>query len=748
MIRSCVPVLLCHSSPFPFSLAAFLLCVVPLGAQGVDRGWITVTNERGAFSVTMPRDTQSATVRSPKGRGDSVELFMTTASLPDRSQFAVVYNDPVADNVILDEEASLSTMRKRLISAMSGGVLRSTPIIHEGYPGSEIVMAVGENARVYCRAFQRGDRTYGLVARVGTHPTDSVAAMRMLGSLHFLPFRKATWRPFSSRPLRFTASFPSSPIEAERSSMVGDGSSSPWRTFGATYARDPGSGLLYTVMAGRFNISFHADDTASLFDALTQRFLRTDDAIVEKKDLRVDGFASREIIARHAADHTLRRLRMVLHGEDFFVLSLVAPPEESRSDAANGFFDSFHPTGPVIPIDLFSSVLPPVLAAIDGRDPATAASARAELERMRLGRRDNPTIYAVLQHPRGDDTLGPRGVRGLLIRALSYAPDSATIGFLDRLLPTLPARGGLRAATITYIAWIGTAEALDTAAELLARYRGDLEGREIDPFLTLRDHPEKGARVLPRFFPLLDVPEVRSSVLSLAESLLRAPNGATAIAPAIPAFAAGMHAAIARRGAGVDSAMSVDALAGIIALAGTMPPSDSIDAVLRAAAREGERSLRREATLALARRKASIPAEALETLAADPRQALLLFEGLASLGRPDLFPTRFRDQRVIGTSKAVVELEKSGAFVDSIAVVEVRELTYDNAPHRFLLLRYRIAGRAAWLPAVVGPFPLTATNLDPGAAELWTDPAPFAADQAAGYFQSALGWLGARRSVR
>lgn len=675
----------------------------PASADGT--GLATIRQRQGAYSVVMPADTHSSVIRAAEASGDSMSIYILSATDTEGDEYAITYNNLGSDQVVTDDSLYLAGRLEAIVTSVKGSVIREAPTSYGGYPARDIVLAKGEE-RTLVRSVLRGTRAYVIMASFSPDKgTDR--AEKFLSSLTFLPAEEGVWSTFSADTLPFTVSLPGAALGGVRDTVKLGGQLAERSHF---IARDESSGAVFLLGYGKIPRNYRADDTATLLQDIGGAAIAKLDSIAPRRIFRRDGDPVGEIIGKGARQNAGFRIRCIQHGDAFFILIMMGDMPDLDSPLGNRFFDSFHATRPAVHAELFGSRLPEILAEIDSRDSARAAAANEELHAGDFGRRDLPTAYAKLPHQRADDTLGSEGVRVALLQILIAHPDSATVPFLAGLFQKSSSEDPLHAGFLKALELVGSTEALDSVASILHRYPTT---ETIFPHGDLLDDVglDSVRPVLPRLLDLLDIPSKRIIVLGMVTKLLSDSGGHAALEASLPAIRnATVALAAAARPDTATEEERVPREAIIVKLAWLLPEERRLDPYLRWAVDSTAMPVAFIAALSLEKRGVEVSDAVLERICAHPYLRLAVYRGLKTMDRSNRFPARYRSQKSLAEGMLISHLSDGDVEVDSTDFVAERVLTVGGEQGRYFLFRARIDD--AWRAGVIGPYPMDISILD------------------------------------
>ncbi len=296
------------------------------------------------------------------------------------------------------------------------------------------------------------------------------------------------------------------------------------------------------------------------------------------------------------------------------------------------------------------------------------------------------------------------GVRvTLLMRVWPYRGSVVEEAVRD-VYPALSGDNNAMQAALRLLAEQPTGSALHLLLDLLRRPQ-TAGARLISIFVSLRRHPFV-TELYPDILEWQPRPPQRLAVLELTLALLRdrrlAPHDVACLAPwCIQALDEVLTSAT-----GQDDARHL--AEGSADLLGFMPqPSGLLS--LQKALWFGHPRLRAFAALALIRQGQTPGDSFVMGLASDPNVRARFYEGLADMGRTDLFPERWATQDALAESAMVEWLchpSELGGPPEEIETILKHTVDISDEGFVFYLMRFRTGGQAAtdWMVGLTGPY--------------------------------------------
>ena len=643
--------------------------------------WIRHEDPAGAIAIEIPGEPVAMPPRRgiDGARSHGSFLFDVTHGIT----YLISYFDLPAEQRTRNDDEMLKSFVDRLVGE------RTTLVSSKLYDATSrrFLLRTSSDRMINGRIVIRGERYYMLMAEGDWSLAGSPDIDRFLRSLTLLDYLPSTLRTVSSDTLQVEARLPSElalTIDTTRYPID--------RVVTYGVAVDTASGYNYIIERNAFSRFYRTASPESLFDEAIESMLNSGDSVYKRTEMRQGEDPAVELEVVAAGWESIRRIRLVQHGDYLYRIFLQMPRDLAYSPRSDEFLSSVRPTS-AREGDLFSSKLGRIVAAIEGPDSTLRKEATRVLRTMTLDATERQTIYQLLEHPRADDGAEEESFRYQLLYALSRNIDSTGIPALRAIYPTLDTlpihRGSLR----ELLAEINTEESIRWLGDLLLAEKVIPVKPPYDLRESLYDVDSNLRFLFPRVLPLLDQP-VYQRLFSyiLDEALDSGYVDPSSIVPERGRILKMVTTSLAASPADSTGSMFWTGISGI-GILGKLPADDATIAFLRSFADSTNRDIAFATAVALLHLRQPVAPAMLERLAAAPAFRLDLYRELDRLGMKELFPRRYLTQRAISEAALADWLEDEYDMApDSIVSVAMREVTVDGERRHAYLFKILYKG--------------------------------------------------------
>jgi uncharacterized protein YbaP (TraB family) len=662
--------------------------------------WVRHEDRAGALSIEIPGEPVTMPAgNSPEGmRSHGAFYFDITRGIT----YLISYFDLPAEQRVVADEDMLKSLVDRLVND------HTTLVSSHAYDeNSRIFLLRTTNDRmINGRVVLRGERFYMVMAEGDWSLASSPDIDRFVRSLTLTDYLPSPLHTISSDTLQVEARLPS-PI-----ALSIDTNYYPFdRVVTRGVAVDTASGYSFVIERNAFSRFYRATSTDSLFSREIESIVGSGDSVYKRTAMRQGDDPAVEVEVVTEGWESIRRLRLVQHGEYLYRISLQMPRELAYSQRSEEFLSSVRPTGPTGG-DLYSSKLAGIIDAIIGPDSTLRNEAKRMLRTMTLDRAEREQIYTLLKRPRADDALEKESFRYELLYALSRNIDSSGIGALREIYPTLDTLPLHRASLRSLLAEINTEESIRWLADLLLADTVIPQQAPYEISENLYGNTANARFLFPRVLPLLDHPVYQTLFAYLLVDALDSGN----VDPATLVAERGRILAMVRTSLADTSGMMLwTGISGIQVLGRIPADGETID-LLRSVADSSSSYTLFATALSLLRLGEPVASTMLERVAAVPSLRLELYRELEKLDTAEIFPRRYLTQRAISEA-ALAEwlVDEYEDAPDSIVSVAMREVTVEGERRRaylFKVLYEGIDGEKQWTVGLGSLQPIDAEQID------------------------------------
>ena len=488
--------------------------------------WINYSNQTGAFSIDMPGRPDTIVKDIPKTISEKETVFKINMYLSldtaNARSYLVRFNDYPTGFYIKDKSILLDGLTNDF---QGKGKVIGTPlkIKKDGLEGREFNVILTGGSYIVVQVYLRGNRTYLLMKETTkTNLKDQNSKDRFFESFKFAPFIEPNYDVYQPEDSSFRISFVSKPRILKDSSKIYDSYLSKTITY---YTTNPNSGGVYAFEHTKLSPYYRVPGIDSLYNKLTKLVVGYGDSVIKRDTVVSDGEKALELTSVTKATGGKKRLKLVIDGDNLFVLTGYMDSEEFFSSTGNTVFSSLKIMGRTSKsYDYSSSKARKIFADLKSIDTLIFNEAKGALSYYDFDKRELPNIYTALQSNYPDDSLA-EGARGTLIKKLITLNDDTTVSFLVKLYNNLKGKDNLKGNILTAIPSIDKKNGYNLYLNLLTSnppYKA--EASYYGVFSPFTDSVEFAAIHFEEIMPLLKNKNFRNSILRVANEIANQKN--------------------------------------------------------------------------------------------------------------------------------------------------------------------------------------------------------------------------------
>jgi hypothetical protein len=486
--------------------------------------WITFKNDTGAFTVQLPVEPSAIDKELPNSidkNGPPFRLKLYLSVDTDKMiNYIIRYNNYPTGTFLADKKLFFKGAIKEL--ATKGEIIGEPVIItKDGYEGREVKVVLAEHYNCIAQFFVRGNRTYFLLEQNVNKDQQLAPNSGFFSSFTFIPYLMPRLNEIESENGDYRISSPSLPrIKKDTANDYYDYLQNSVNYF----ATSPTSGGVYTMENAKISKYYRTDSIEKLYASITDKVVGYKDSLTKTDTVTINGKKGREILMTSRYTNEQKRARILIDGDDVFIMSGHLAPEELFNETSNSYFSSLI-INSKSKGDLFSSKAATIITDLQSKDTTTFKKAIGALAYYKFTKDELPFIYTAIKQNYPDDT-SITGTRCKMIEILRTVHDESTIKQLLAIYPDIQGKDELRARILNVIPAIDKQTGYDIYLKLLLSQQSPKPNSTYYLFYPLTDSLEYTANHFQQILTLINVPNYKDRVLNIASDLANAKNPA------------------------------------------------------------------------------------------------------------------------------------------------------------------------------------------------------------------------------
>jgi hypothetical protein len=486
--------------------------------------WITFKNDTGAFTVNVPAEPSIIEKELPNtidknGPPFRLKLYLSIDS-EKMINYIIRYNNYPTGTFLSDKKLFFQGAIKEL--ATKGKIIgEPITITKDGYEGRQVNVIVAEHYNCIAQFFVRGNRTYFLLEQNVNKDQPLVPNSEFFSSFTFIPYLVPRLNEIESENGDYKISCPSLPrIKKDTANDYYDYLQNSVNYF----ATSPTSGGVYTMENAKISKYYRTDSLEKLYDNITEKVVGYKDSLIKTDTVTINGKKGREIRMTSRYTNEQKRARVLIDGDNVFIMSGHLAPEELFNETSNSYFSSLI-SNSKNKADLFSSKAEKITTDLQSKDTTTYKKALGALAYYKFTKDELPFIYSALKQNYPDDT-STTGTRCKMINILRNVHDSSTIKQLLTIYQDVQGKDELSAKILNSIPVIDKQTGYDIYLKLLLTQQVIKPNDTYYLFQPLTDSLEYAAIHFQQILTLINVPNYHDRILNIASDLANAKNPA------------------------------------------------------------------------------------------------------------------------------------------------------------------------------------------------------------------------------
>ncbi|GAA3983601.1 TraB/GumN family protein [Mucilaginibacter dorajii] len=481
--------------------------------------WITFKNDTGAFSVHLPTqpkliEKELANPAGTKTGTIKIKIYMAIDSLNMRN-YLVRYNDFPIQNYLADKEKGFTAAVNEF---KSRGKIVEEPrkIFKDGYEGRELKIMLAGKYNCTIQIFARGNRSVMLLAQDLQEGSTEKSTDDFFDSFTFTPYLPAKLIPYTIDDGTFKCMvFP----EIKTIKDTVDTYNSFLTSASTVFLLNPVSGGSFNFEHAYVSKYYRTKNVDSLYKHMIHKFVGYSDTLLKTDSVNTNGISGREFLSKKKDSDQKKRNRIYINNGDLLYFSEFTANEELFDQNANAFLNSLTKNHDTAPINLSSSKAQLIVNDLSATDTTTAKYARGALSYYDFEKDELPYLYKALNRTYPDDTLGT-GTRGKLIKTLVKVNDEKTLDELQSLYKNPGTSDILKVAILNTLPDVDKKAGYDIYLNLLTSSKALKTDENYEIFSPMRDSLDFVAANFDKIYSLLQYPEYRTNLLSVARSMV------------------------------------------------------------------------------------------------------------------------------------------------------------------------------------------------------------------------------------
>jgi len=559
---------------------------------------------------------------------------------------------------------------------------------------------------VYMKALTlvRGNKNIALLL-VTQKKDEDQRLLSPLTTLRFIPYKRGLWRTEQDSLHTYSAIVPA-PFTREYESANGVDAVN-------TYSFDTLSATSYYVVADTLNNYAWVANDSLFLRGKVNAYGASKDTILTFGMTRNYSDIGAEGLLHMGNTNVYKRIRILLHGNILYTLLAAGERAVLLSDDATKFFTSFKSLSPAA-FDIHKRKCRELLNDLKSHDSTIRYNAYAALDNQEFEKEDLPLLHDAVfaSYPPlvKDGIATATNVR--IGNLLSKMADRSTMQYVKKQYPKLAAeREPLKYVALDILAAMETEESFNLLADLLLQ-----SPPRTGNYFKLSGDVNSNVRLLagiyPRLSKLISDTSIGLMVTAFTERLLDSGYTREAALQAsendILSLAAALLPGLMRE---TDINYGIYGLIGLLRRIGSEHSVKMLTEYLFVK----NNYLRMRAALVLAGMDRPVPAQIMDSIAADPDMRLVLYRELKDINKEDIFPTQWHSQVYF----AEAAIRNTATDVEDVVFIDAdpsHEITIERNEKPLKFYTYKVTflngtDTVAYL-GIAGAYDTSDTNMD------------------------------------
>ncbi|HVZ57154.1 MAG TPA: TraB/GumN family protein [Chitinophagaceae bacterium] len=683
----------------------------PAPAQ-LDSQGLTYVDSRLGFQLQLPAAPQSGDSLVANRSDTSFQRHMMLCQDPETGSYLFFgANSVTRGYYLVNDSTCLASVHAQVRSKFAS--LERDSLYRQGDHWVLELRGPMNQTNSAMRAYyeSRGNRWYTLMALYDANrPQPGVE--RFFSSFRLLDLPPAPWRREVTPDSVLSTWIPSDWLYRDPRDNAGSGSLLRYEAFDSLQADD------YNIHVETFSRYYWAASDSVFWNHVQAAYTPQGDSLLSRKELQQDGLRGMEILLRQPSSNLVRRKRMLLYGNQLYILVARQPGQGPQRSQVDLFFDSLRFCRPAPPTTLFTDHTEALLRDLGSPDSAMRAEAREGLSNASFTAADLPRLHAALLGDWPDSGQEKEDTRAGIVRQIEELHDSSSLTFAkNAYLRTGDAE--LRSLLLQLISQYKTRDNYQDMTRLLlqAPPAGGLDWTLVG---DLNDSLDLTASLFPGLLPLLKDSSMTGSLLHLLDPLV---DSGRVSMDQLRTYRAELLAYAACRYRALASDQD-DLRMGdyeLMSLLGRFR-DPACNARLQQFLQIPQGYLRLRCLRALLANRQPVSNQVLTELARDRNYRISLYQALEKAGRTALFPAPYRRQQLMAESM-VWESASDHESPSAITYLTQRVETFRGRKARFYYFKLTYGDPAADSTRQVSHYLGGAGPFDPDPARLSLDEA-------------------------
>ncbi len=491
----------------------------------------------------------------------------------------------------------------------------------------------------------RGHRNFSLMV-LHEAGADTTGLAAFFGSFRLLPYQPAEWKTYTDSTRTFTTLAPAPFIKQEQ-----DNTSAVNGTIHMAY--DKGSGTALQVNVEGFSPYYWTQNDSTFFAERLAEYSTAEDTVFYTRKITNGAASGMEYgIGMGQERRNYKKLRMLLHNDSLYVLSVIAPETYATGKDVEPFFTAFRFTHHQAQHSFFKNKTSQLLADLQAGDSAVFEQAKSSLGNVPFTRADLPRLHPALLEPYRDFDENNFCAHDALLNKIVSLADASTITFIRQHYTVLKGeKAALQYPLLRALASIPTDTAYGVLKELLLHHT-PTAGTPAGLAQTLKDSVLLARSLYPELLTLSADSLFADVLVSVSDHLLD--SGLLQIKDLLPYknnFLSGAQKRLQElKASGEEASWSFYYW---IYLLGKINDAES-NQLLQQMAKVKDLEVKKEVLSILLKNGQKIDPLLVEQLAASNYYRLGLYKELKEAGKLSLFPSKYHTQRSLAQSEMFI----------------------------------------------------------------------------------------------
>jgi uncharacterized protein YbaP (TraB family) len=635
------------------------------------------TDSIAAFSLTTSAKLElNDKLLSADDVDASIDLKMWTAVDLKNANYYMVISKSTKPGYYFENDSSIL---ESLYTNMSEQYTLSKK--YDLWNGCKSLMMEGislENKHLYGKIFSyvRGNKNTVFITLINKENNDAALANEMFRSLKLLPYKASSWRFHTDSNQQYSAWTPSAltGYESLYYTLLGDNR--------LQISYDTGSSTTYTLTVDTLSAYTFAASTSAFWKEKLKDEIEATDSVVYEKEQNLQGQISKEVLICFNKNASIyKRVKYILAGRTFFQLYTSGELSTVTSENTDRFFKEFKPLGNKLPFNLTERKMMVLLKDLKDEDSTTRYNAYEALNDYDFSAQNlSPLYHALLDNYQPVASWDQQhAIQQRIAYALAKTPSpDSTIRFIRENYKELDSgKSYIKQLLVTILSDIKTLESYTLIADIAKT-----------DTLSITDLPYSMRDSLPlvhQVFPLL-LPQSQNDLLAadiaviaiqlLDSSYIKIDD----IKPSEADFIRACQKMIAKaKIADGNDYYNAEPIMTLLAKLNTNTSLNTISEFLSVP----ENDTRKQAVLLLLEHNRPVDNTILLSLASDSTIRISLYNQMKQLGKKNLFPQKFLNQKDFATSMLYDLMVNDEEIADTIAYKGIKYNSYQHKNRKF-----------------------------------------------------------------